>query len=229
MPGDSTSGKRVAIAVAVIGAIATLGAAFLSSLHKPKEQTPSIQQTASGSGSVNVGRDAVITNNIKSAAEEAAERVQACEERHGMKAASEKTQSSETIPATNYDPESVIKHIGFRSCVWPKSRYSDEDGYLEIKVRTVDGPGEYEATGTTDADRITAPCRQLMVAYQLGTQAYYENAPPITITANTVVTDDGKPWTKEENGRPLSFYPDAGEFVVLHNDKYGLQSAKCAD
>ena len=70
MPGESTGTKKVAVAVAVIGAIATLGAAVLSNMNKSKEQTPSIQQTASGPGSVNVGRDAVITSNVKSAAEE---------------------------------------------------------------------------------------------------------------------------------------------------------------
>jgi hypothetical protein len=227
MPDDSTSAKKVAIAVAVIGAVATLGAAILSSLNKSKEQSPSIQQTASGAGSINVGHDAVITNNMKSAAEEAAERVQACEVRHVMKAASEKIESSETVPAKGYEEEKSVEHTDFRSCTWPKSRYSDEDGYLEIKVRTVSGPGEYEATGMTHADRFAAPCPQLSVGYGLGLQGDYSNEPPFIIKADTVVVRETQAiW---RNDGSLSFYPEAGEFVVLHNSHYGLQSAKCAD
>jgi hypothetical protein len=218
--------KSVTITVAIIGAVATLGAAVLSNLHESKAPPPTIQQTASGAGSINVGRDAVITtNNIKSAGEEAAERVQACEAQHGMKTASEKTESTETIPARNGEPETFIEHTAFRSCVWPRSQYADGDGYLEIKVQSVDGPGESEASGTNRADRITAPCRQLMVAYQFEHMGAYENESPITITADTLVTSDGKSW-KNENGA-LPFYPDAGDFVVLRNDNHVIQSARC--
>lgn len=64
--------KTVTIAVAVIGAVATLGAALLSNSGKPvksKDQASPLQQTSSGAGAVNAGRDAYITNNIaKSAA-----------------------------------------------------------------------------------------------------------------------------------------------------------------
>jgi hypothetical protein len=227
MAGDDSSSKKVTVAVAVIGAIATLGAALFSNWPKPKEQSsppPAIQQTSSGAGAINVGRDAVI-NNIKSASEEAAERVQACEMQHGLKTASTRTESSETIPARSGEPEQFVEHIDFRSCAWPKSQYADGDGYLEIRVRTVRGPGEYEATGTTSADRITAPCQQLIVAYQMGTQGAYENEAPFTINADTVVTEeDGKLW-KDDGALP--FYPGAGEFVVLHNSHHGLGSAKC--
>ena len=71
--------------MAVIGAVATLGAALISSLHGSKPQPASVEQTSSGDGAINVGHDAVINNTPKSASEEAAERVQACEEHHGMK------------------------------------------------------------------------------------------------------------------------------------------------
>ena len=200
MAGDDSSSKKVTVAVAVIGAIATLGAALFSNWPKPKEQSappPAIQQTSSGAGAINVGRDAVI-NNIKSASEEAAERVQACEMQHGLKTASTSTESSETIPASNGEPAQFVEHIDFRSCSWPRSQYADGDGYLEIRVRTVQGPGQYEATGTTSADRITAPCQQLIVAYQLGTQGAFENEAPFTINADTVVTEeDGKLWKND--------------------------------
>jgi hypothetical protein len=218
--------KAVTITVAVIGAVATLGAALFSNLNKPKESSASIQQTASGAGAVNVGGNAVFnTNNIKSPAEEAAERVQACEAQHGMKTASDKTDSLQTIPASDAGPQSSTEHISFRACVWPRSRYADADGYLEIKVQSVQGPGDNEASGTNAADRIAAPCQQLTVAYQFGSQGAYENTAPITITADTVVTVDGKPWKQADN--PLDFYPDSGEFVVLHDDHYMIENASC--
>ncbi len=219
--------KGATIAVAVIGALATLGTALLANLNKSKEQSasPSIQQTASGTGSINVGRDAVITNNIKSEGEEAAERVQACEAQHGMKTAYERAESVETIPATNIADEKVIGHYTFRSCNWPRSQYADGDGYLEIKVQSVDGPGESEASGMDEADRITAPCPQVTVTYQFGHMGAYENETPFTVNADTIMTVDGKLW-KNENGA-LPFYPDTGEFVVLRSGHYELESVKC--
>jgi hypothetical protein len=58
--------KKTAIAVAVISAVATIGAAVFSSLNKSESKSPSIQQTASGDGSVNVGGSAVFnaTNDV---------------------------------------------------------------------------------------------------------------------------------------------------------------------
>lgn len=220
------SGKNVTLIVAAIGAFATLGAALISNWRPSKEQSPSLQQTASGAGAVNVGGNATITNNniMKSQGEEAAERVQACEGQHGMKIASEKSESLETA-ATNSVPGKTIDHISFRSCAWPRSNYADADGYLEIKVQSVDGPGESEASGANVADRIAAPCKRLTVAYQFGSQQTYENQTPLTITADTVVTVDGQRWTNENGALP--FYPDVGEFVVLHNDHYMIQSANC--
>jgi len=220
------SAKTVAITVAVIGAIATLGAALLSNSNKAKEQAPSIQQTASGAGAINVGHDAIITNNIaKSAAEEAAERVQACEVQHGMKIAEEKKDWVETIPPQNGDPETVVEHFNFRSCEWPKSRYADGDGYLEIRVNSVTGPGDSEASGEDEADRIAAPCPQLTVAYQYGHMGDFENKPPFTVAANTIVDVDGTLWTGKRSTLP--FYPDEGEFVVLRSGHYVIGSARC--
>lgn len=218
------SAKKGAITVAMIGAIATLGAAILSNLSK--EQSPP-NQIASGTGSVNVGRDAIITNNniTKTPDAEAAERVQACEIRHGMNSASEKSRSFETIPAKYSEPESFVTHISFRSCVWPKSSYADADGYLEIKVQSVQGPAEDEASGMDYADRIIAPCKQLKVAYQYGHMGYYQNGTPFTVTADTIVTLNEGLW-KDENGA-LPFYPEAGEFVVLHNGHNEISSAGC--
>ena len=228
MPDDSKSAKNATIAVAVIGAIATLGAAYFSNSDKSKDQPAApaaVQQTSSGAGAINVGHDAVI-NNVKSPGEEAAELVQACEQRHGMKVSLEKADSTETIPATAYDKEQVVEHIDFRSCTWPKGRYSDGDGFMQISVRTVPGPGEYEATGTTFADRIKAPCDRLVLGYGFGSQGTFDKEPPFTIKADTVMTGENHALWKNDNTMP--FYPDAGEFVVLHNSHDSLQTAQCA-
>jgi hypothetical protein len=213
------------IIAATIAGIATLGAAVVPMLSGNKEQAPSIQQNASGNG-VNVGRDYTVNaNTTKSAGEEAAERVQACEVQHGMKTSSDKTQSDETIPATTVEPEKFIEHVQFRSCTWPVSRYADGDGYLEIKVQTVNGPGEDQASGTNEADRITAPCKQLRVAYQFGHMGDYKNLDPVTISADTVETIEGRPFVNTQGALP--FYPESGEFVMLHNGNNVIQSAKC--
>ena len=230
MPDDSKGARNATIVVAVITAIGTLGAAYLASGHKSKEDAPApppaaIQQTSSGAGSINVGHDAVI-NNVKSAGEEAAELVQACEQRHGMKMSSEKIESTETVPATAYDRQQEVEHIDFRSCTWPKSRYSDGDGFLQVSSRTVSGPGDYEATGTTFADRIKAPCEKLVVGYGFGSQGAFDREPPFTIKADTIMTGENAALWKSDNMLP--FYPDAGEFVVLHNSHDVLQRAECA-
>jgi hypothetical protein len=76
---------------------------------------------------------------------------------------------------------------GTPACIWPKSRYSDEDGYLQINVRTVKGPGEGESTGTSYAGWFTAPCPQLVVGDALGLQGGYGDERPFIINADNVV------------------------------------------
>jgi hypothetical protein len=224
---EDGSGKKTAIIVAVFGLVGTLGAALIANMHKSGESSPGMQQNATGPGAINVGRDATIINNLKSTAQEASEQVRACEQQHGMKLAFEKLQSTEKIGNRDgYDPQD-IERIDFRSCTWPKSTHSDEDGYSEIRLRTFKGPGQYEATGATVADRITAPCSQLTVTYGFGSQGAFENEPAFDIHANTIaMSEDHTIW---KNDGTLSFYPEAGEFVVLHNSHYGIQSAKCKD
>ncbi|MGD0511479.1 MAG: hypothetical protein ABSA33_06625, partial [Candidatus Micrarchaeaceae archaeon] len=114
-----------------------------------------VAQSAPG-GIIQTGPNAngaVTNNNIittpKSLGEVAAERVQACEVRHNMKIASEKSVSDETQPSQySGDTDHYIQHIAFRSCRWLSSRYADLDGYLEITITTVDGPGDSNASGT---------------------------------------------------------------------------------
>ena len=226
--------KTVAFTVAAIGAVATLVAAVLPDLFKSHEQpSAAIQQTSTGTGAINVGHDATFNNTItKSAGEEAAERVQACEKQHGMKTALEKSESQEPNP--NFKPNSIAKeerdqminHTLFRICTWPSPAYADADGYYEIEVRLERGPTDDDASGTNFADIFTAPCQTLSVTYHFGQQGLYQNQPPLTISADTIVTvDDGKRWKGNAWDQPFS--PDAGEFVVLHNYHYDIESAHC--
>lgn len=222
------SAKSTAITVAVIGGIATVGAALIGELHKGAEPaaSPTIQQTASGAGAVNVGRDAVFNNTVaKSAAEESAERVQACEAQHGMKTSTEKKEWVEGAGPSNGDPGGNVEHEDFRFCDWPKGRYAEGDGYLEIRVRTANGPGTDEASDENVADRITAPCPQLALTYQFGHMGYSENTPPVTVSADKIVRPEGTLWNGDR--RSLLFYPDPGEIVVLRNHSYALEAARC--
>lgn len=126
-------------------------------------------------------------------------------------------------------PERKFRYVhqsrDFRECAWPKSRYADGGGYLEIRVNSVTGPGETEAYGANMVDRIAAPCLRLSVSYQFGTQGAYENSAPFTVTCNTVLIVNGKPWMGKRNTLP--FYPDEGEVVVIRNDHYQIASARC--
>jgi hypothetical protein len=154
--------------------------------------------------------------------------VQACEVHHRMKTASEKTESDETIAARfSGDQEQYVEHIVVRSCAWPRSRYADLDGYIEIKINSVDGHGDSEASGTNRADRISAPCPRLKVAYQFGHMGDYENLTPFIMTADTVATAYGERWTRQNGSDSLPFYPERGEFVVLHNGNDLISIAAC--
>ena len=232
MEGNDNNSKKIAIVVAAIGAVATVGAALVSNFNKPKAQSATVQQTSSGNGAINVGHDAVINTTTKSAGEEAAERVQACEERHGMKTAFERIEGPQKVTPSN-SPDDITNtfefHTDFHYCIWPPTKYSDGDGYLEIKVVDVNGPGDSDASGTDDADRITAPCPQVIATYQYGHMGDYKNLEPITVDANAIVTTDGKPWVKKESEAPLPFYPETGEMVVLRSGHYGLESVRCAN
>lgn len=230
MEDSSKGSKSGGIAVAVIAAVATLGAAWLAKSGNSKaEPAPApLQQTASGAGAMNIGHDAYITN-YKSPAEEGAERVQACEDRHKMKTASDSNESTETVPKSPgaLGPPEQVQHVDFRTCAWPKTQFSDGDGFSQIQLKTVSGPGEYEATGTTLADRFRAPCGKLSVGYGLGVQGYFENEKHLTLRADSiVVAPDGTPW---KNDGSLPFYPDEGDFTVLHNSHYRAQNAKCVE
>jgi hypothetical protein len=143
---------------------------------------------------------------------EAAERVQACQAQHGMRRSFEARQHS---PEVTY----------FMSCSWPKERYADADGYLEIRVEVADGPGDSNASGENYADRITAPCPKIQVSYSFGSQGHSEHGSPFSVNADAIVDVEGEAWTKSRADLP--FYPERGEIVVLHNGRHGLDAVSC--
>jgi hypothetical protein len=137
--------------------------------------------------------------------------VRACMQQHGLKEAHTTISQGETVT--------------FASCDWPPPSYAGADGYSEIKVVTVAGPGQDEASGTNLADRITAPCQELKVSYTLGSQGLYQHLPPFTVNADEIYWRNREIWQGDRS--TLSFSPARGEIVILHNDKEILDSATC--
>lgn len=144
-------------------------------------------------------------------ARERADRVQAAMRRHGMSRASEKATSSRGI-------------LLFKTCEWPPPTYADPDGYHEVRVQTVRGPGGYEATGTNYADRITMNSPFVEVAYSFSGMGQFAMLTPFAVARGAVVDADGRPY--DGSDADLGFLRGRDEIVVLHNHKRGLDSVR---
>jgi hypothetical protein len=114
--------------------------------------------------------------------------------------------------------------VVFAYCDWPSPSYRAQDSYTEIRIVTVDGPGEFEASDASLADRVTAPCQQLELSYTFGLQGAVEYLSPFTVSPGTVTSQDapGEPWDGE-----LPFSPERGEVVYVHNAHQSLDHARC--
>jgi hypothetical protein len=146
----------------------------------------------------------------------AAERVDACMGRHGLSSAKQ---------ISHADDEELGYDTTIALCSWPPAVGADADGYREITVRTVNGPGENEATGESWADRIAAPCPEVFLSYTFGKQGQFSHLPPLRAVPNSIMTVDGEPW--DGSSIELRFYPQRNEIVVLHNSSYFLDDATC--
>ncbi len=113
----------------------------------------------------------------------------------------------------------------FGTCDWPPTDYSQSDGYSEVVVREADGPGVDEASGTSAADRLFAPCGEIQAAYSFGKQGAFRRQSPITVLSGDIVTVDGLRWSGDQ--RKLPFYPERDESVVLHNFSNRMDYARC--
>lgn len=148
-----------------------------------------------------------------------AEQVRLCMQQHGLSQAHVVLKDASSLAQIPGD--STI----FAECKWPPESYSEADGYSEVRVITVDGPGGSEAEGSTEVDRFFAPCEQLNLSYSFGNQGYFELLPSFVVKENSVVTPEGNPWQGEI--RTLNFYFERGEIDVVRNLSYVLNKAEC--
>ena len=63
------------------------------------------------------------------------------------------------------------------------------------------------------------------MSFSFGSQGAFSDSPPFTVSAGSIVTAGGKPWTGDT--RTLGFYPGRNDIVILHNLKNVLDSAEC--
>jgi hypothetical protein len=147
---------------------------------------------------------------------DAAEQVRSCIAQHGLSRAQD--QLARGADTTVY-----------ATCIWPAPEFADDDGYIEIAVRSDAGPGDFEASGETIADRIASRCLELEVAYSFGLQGAFERQPPFLVQRGLIMTLAGTAgpelWKGEQ--RALPFYPDRDETVILHSSRTRLDYARC--
>lgn len=116
--------------------------------------------------------------------------------------------------------------LRLKECKWPPSAYSQADGYSEVVVDDVPGPGTYEATDATHVDRIATACAKVELAYTYQNMGADEHQAPFTVSTGEIVTVAGTPWVRDSPA-PLPFYPQRGEMDVVRNGKYRLDGALC--
>ena len=119
----------------------------------------------------------------------------------------------------------VGETVKFAQCEWPPPEDAKADGYYEIEVTAVEGPGRSEAEGETVVDRISAPCQKLKMSYSFAHMDVRERR-TFEVTADSIVTWEGEPWEGKVPG-DLGFYPDRGEFVVVRSLRSAADSIAC--
>jgi hypothetical protein len=150
----------------------------------------------------------------QSATQVAASHVEACEAQHQL------TQQHQKVSVT-------VAVTAFESCTWPAPAYADSDGFTEITVQTVAGPGQDEASDADWVDRVTGPCTTFTLAYDFGFQGDLKHLAPFTAPAGLLTSID-QPGAAWPGGvKSLNFYPARNEVDVLHNSNDVLTSAAC--
>jgi hypothetical protein len=115
--------------------------------------------------------------------------------------------------------------VKFAQCEWPPPAHAEADGYYEIEVTAVEGPGRSEAEGETVVDRISAPCQKLSLSYSFAHMEVRERR-TFEVRADSIVTWEGEPWQEKAPG-DLKFSPERGEFVVVRGLRSTADSATC--
>ncbi len=168
----------------------------------------------------------------------AANSVQACMEAHHLSKQKEIMIVTD-VPFEKQEqrPGSLIQRRKIAYCQWPPFSYTDSDGYVEIIIDEIKGPGLSEASGASYADRIYSKCDKLKLSYSFGKQ-FVSGHSSFEVSANSIVEVGGKKWDPEsmsENpddyyykGMPvLGFYTEDKEVVVIHYAAFELEDVNC--
>ena len=148
-----------------------------------------------------------------------ADQVRSCMQQHGL------PEAHAIVRVQSNLGQDAGESTVFAECNWPPQSYSQADGYSEIRVTSVIGPGLSEAEGSTKVDRIVAPCNTVKLSYSFGKQGTFKHLPSFVVEVGSVVTPEGDPWSGEI--RTLNFYPVRGEIDVVRNLSYILDQAEC--
>jgi ribosomal protein L32 len=122
----------------------------------------------------------------------------------------------------------------FSACQWPAPGYADDDGYSDIRVRSIDrsrfsNAGDTsEASGVSVADKVTMPgCGEVKAVYTFGSQGDFSQR-ELLLKAGDVRTVEGEAWKNDsERGVFLGFYPSSDDIVVLHTSDEVIDSVRC--
>jgi hypothetical protein len=148
-----------------------------------------------------------------------ADQVRICMQQHGLSQARAVLKDQSNLDQSSYDSKI------FAECEWPPQSYSAADGYSEIRVITVAGPGLSEAEGSTEIDRLIAPCKRLRLSYSFGNQGNFDHLPTFVAAADSIVTPEGVSWNGDIH--TLNFYPERNEIIVVRNLSYVLDQVEC--
>jgi hypothetical protein len=140
-------------------------------------------------------------------------------QQHGLSQARAVLKDQSNLDQSSYDSKI------FAECEWPPQSYSAADGYSEIRVITVAGPGLSEAEGSTEIDRLIAPCKRLRLSYSFGNQGNFDHLPTFVAAADSIVTPEGVSWNGDIH--TLNFYPERNEIIVVRNLSYVLDQVEC--
>jgi len=169
----------------------------------------------------------------------AADRVRLCMQAHELASQKEFVEATAASFPTDgeLEPGEPVANTRIAYCQWPPSPYSEADGYVEITVETVIGPGRGQVTGATYADRVLSHCDILELAYGFGKQGVSGHH-SFDVAAGSIVDVDGNAWDPDTmNENPEDYYPEGllwmgfytqrGEVVVMRNATFYLEDASC--
>jgi hypothetical protein len=158
----------------------------------------------------------------------AATQVASCEKTHSLSGQSQKVETVATASPLN-DPTAALVTDTFSSCDRPAPAWADADGYSQIVVTQVTGPGTSNAEGDDFADRVTGPCKAFELQFTWGHMGSTSTVGPFRLPVGMITEaapNPGTAWTGDRS--KLVFYPAPNEADVLLTDDYVVDRATCA-